>query len=757
MHISEALGREKDAYRASSIEGDRLRLHNPEQDLSAEIASDGVTFRHGGERWHLALRRWGRGSDMTSPRPGRVVPRGNRVEIERGPLTEWYVNGPLGLEQGFTVWERPSSTDGGRLVLEQTSRGAAGSTQLDFGGLFAFDAGGRELPVEIGTSGARVEIRVDDREARYPIVVDPFVQLAKLVPKKPEGGDFAVSMAISGDTIAVGAPFTTIAGEVNQGAVYVFVRSAIGWTSMKETARLTSSDVGQTFLLGLSVAIDGDTVVASSGHPVPGGVYVWVRPAGGWESMTETARLTPSDPGMFDEDFGNSVAIDGDTIVVGRPLNSSDQGAAYVYVKPLSGWATATETAKLTAAAPANNDRLGNSVAIDGDTIVAGAPFAFLGTNTGKAFVFIRPLSGWVSGTEDATLSPSAGGVDDGFGTAVDIDGDTVVIGAPRHDVVPDANIGAAYVFVRPGGTWLSATETAKLVPTSADAGSAVGTSVAVVGNRVVAGAHRHEDQRGAAFVFDEPGGGWAPVAETGVLRAADRTPAAVAVFGDQLGVTVDLEPGGAIIAGANLNSLPRYPHAGTGYVFENIPSALVCPPTPAGSCASSAKGTLEIKYDSTKVNGDKIKWKFSQGPELHQPDFGDPLTSTSYALCVYDDGALALSAGIIPGFTRWSPKPDAYKYFDRNRVAFIDGVSMAGLKGGAAGKSSLSLSGKGEEVGTAPLTEVPFSTTILNATTLVQAQLHQTGGDCYDTSFTPAQVLENEFADGAGSFKARY
>src|SRR5207247_699415 len=119
----------------------------------------------------------------------------------------------------------------------------------------------------------------------------------------------------------------------------------------------------------------------------------FVKPTTGWANATETAKLTASD-GAARDFFGESVAISPDTIVVGADSatvgSNLHQGAAYVFVKPATGWTTATQTAKLTASDGATDDDLGFSVAVSGDTVVAGAPGVNEGANSfhGAAYVF---------------------------------------------------------------------------------------------------------------------------------------------------------------------------------------------------------------------------------------------------------------------------------------------------------------------------------------------------------------------------------
>ncbi|MGA8150429.1 MAG: hypothetical protein WB952_05725 [Terriglobales bacterium] len=139
-----------------------------------------------------------------------------------------------------------------------------------------------------------------------------------------------------------------------------------GWKSTSHfKAKLTTSDADFYFIS--AIAVQGNTIVAGDcgegGNPGPGAAYVFVKPATGWKSMTESAKLTASDGKPYDC-FGHSVAVSHDTVVVGAP--TSQEGAAYVFVKPPNGWTNMTETAKLTAFDALVSPGLGTSVAISG-------------------------------------------------------------------------------------------------------------------------------------------------------------------------------------------------------------------------------------------------------------------------------------------------------------------------------------------------------------------------------------------------------
>ena len=179
----------------------------------------------------------------------------------------------------------------------------------------------------------------------------------------------------------------------------------------------------------------------------------------------QQAKLTAGD-GAADDRFGYSVAISGDTIVVGAPWdddNGTNSGSAYVFVKPGSGWADMTQTAKLTAADGAADDSLGYSVAISGDTIVVGAAWDDdNGIDSGSAYVFVQPGGGWADMTQTAKLTAGDGAANDFFGISVAISSDTIVLGA-YYDDDNGTDSGSAYVFVQPGGGWADMTQTAKL------------------------------------------------------------------------------------------------------------------------------------------------------------------------------------------------------------------------------------------------------------------------------------------------------
>ncbi|MGA8150430.1 MAG: hypothetical protein WB952_05730 [Terriglobales bacterium] len=266
--ISARLGRDMPNYFVKAA-GSGLEAINPSQKLTTRFTSDGVEVRNGDAWWGLALRGYGYGNALTTVKAVMPQSRKNRVEYRRGPLTEWYVNGPVGLEQGFTLSQPPEKANGqpltialavsGNLKVKVDDGGASlslsereGGILLRYAGLAATDASGKELKAWLEVQGERLVLNVEDAKARYPVVIDPWVLLATLTASDGTGSSyFGSSVSISGDTaVASGS-----------GAVYVFVKPTTGWANLTETAKLTASD--GAFLD--SVAIWGNTVAAAAG------------------------------------------------------------------------------------------------------------------------------------------------------------------------------------------------------------------------------------------------------------------------------------------------------------------------------------------------------------------------------------------------------------------------------------------------------------------------------------------------------------
>lgn len=317
----------------------------------------------------------------------------------------------------------------------------------------------------------------------------------------------AHSVALDGGTAALGAPNDEVTGSVG-GSVLLFTRSGLGsWTRGPKLSAPVPTLDGR---FGAAVAIDGDTLVVGSSFADDaaagaGAAFVFERDLGGAGNWGHRATLVASDP-TFQALFGVAVAIHGDTIVVGAPFADTaaiaDTGAVYVFERDQFGPDNWGQVAKRTALDPDLGDRYGASVAIDGDTAVAGAPGKT--GSRGAAYVLERNAGGANAWGEVRKVKASVSATFDGFADSVALDGDLLAAGAPNASVViPDA--GAAFVFERDrGGTGQWGEVEQMTAPDGAD-DDGFGIAVALSRNRLLAGAWLDGDNgsfSGSAYVF---------------------------------------------------------------------------------------------------------------------------------------------------------------------------------------------------------------------------------------------------------------
>ena len=389
------------------------------------------------------------------------------------------------------------------------------------------------------------------------------------------GGDYfgtSVSLSDDGTLLAVGAN----RDDSNTGAVYVFTKSGDTWT---EAAKLTASDAATGQYLGFSVSVSGDgstIVTQASGVGSRGLLYVFVRPGGGWNSMTQTARLTASD-GVANDNLGVSVSVssDGSVVAAGAFLatvaGKANTGAVYVFTRPVGGWVDGTQTAKLVCSANYTNDYVGRSVAVsaDGLTVAAGVPnYDGEAANSGAVLIFERPGGAWADCTQTAVLSASVSNNYDMMGNSLSIssDGGTVVVDASYAEVGSNTNQGAAYVFVRPATGWANAYETARLTSSDGAAMDYFGTSVAISrdGSRIAVGAPPAtvggNAGEGALYIYKRPSSGWKTTSSAAKPKFKD------GAAGDAIGSSIALSSNGSVIAvGANTDNSA----AGSVYVLQ--------------------------------------------------------------------------------------------------------------------------------------------------------------------------------------------
>jgi hypothetical protein len=339
--------------------------------------------------------------------------------------------GALGDDAGagaayFFVREDGEWREAGKLVADDRTSGA------EFGWTIAISNDTAVISAlrERGTGAAYIFRRAGDR----------WSQEAELVAADGRDGDgFGWKVAISEDTVVIGAPFA----DDSRGAAYVFRRRGDGW---RQEAKLVdeSAESESAESLGSSVAISGDTIFVGAPYAddAAGAGFAYVRNGVTW---TFESRLSPDlEPGG-DKLFGNGAAMSGNTLVVGADEEESsahDAGAAYVFVRVDGSW---QRQAKLIASNPSDEGHFGLYLATSGDAIVVGAAGGHApdsDVDTGSAYLFVR--SG-VDVSQRALLFAGVPGEEDAFGL-VAMAGTTVIAGAPWHDGLGE-DAGAAYVY----------------------------------------------------------------------------------------------------------------------------------------------------------------------------------------------------------------------------------------------------------------------------------------------------------------------
>lgn len=577
------------------------------------FADDAVCLRpQGAEDWAVDLALVGFGREevraVTAP---TVSVEGETLQLDRGDVREWYSRVPGGFEQGFDLLRRPDGdgdvslrlrVDGATLhvspqgVLAFTGPGPA---TLRFDGLLVEDADGKLLSSSFVAIGDLLGIRFDDGGARYPIHVDPLlaVPAATVLSADPAADQwFGQSVALSGDRMAVGAPFDFDLSSPN-GRVYVFGRDADGagsWGLLAEisppagalrfgaavalsdervvvgapgtassagSAYVFGRDVGGTDSWGLEGALIGSAIsggdlfgrsVALSGAFVavgaPGDDLVVTN--GGSVAVLDVASralvktLTASDAGIGDA-FGIAVAVDADRVLVGAGSKDAEEGGAYLFDRDDGGADVWGEVVALVApAALGVASRFGDSVALDGGRALVGAPLA----DEGWAILLAENAAGPGAWGTELSLQPPGGVSTDGFGESVSLAEGLAVVSAAG------VSVGASSAYVYEAATGFT------LIQELAGAESLVdlqfAPSVSVSAGRIAVG-DPGDDGLGSGTVYDRVGDGW-----TAALAVEALDPTADMNFG------FDLDMDGDIVVVGAPDDDEAAPDAGAAFVF---------------------------------------------------------------------------------------------------------------------------------------------------------------------------------------------
>ena len=440
------------------------------------------------------------------------------------------------------------------------------------------------------------------------------VELQKLLASDAASSDlfgWSVSISSDGSTAIIGAYLENTSPNTDNGAAYVFTRSAGVWSQQQ---KLLASDAASSDNFGYSVALSSDSNTAivgaynesTSPNSENGAAYVFTRSSGTW---TQQQKLTASDAAT-DDSFGYSVALssDGNTALIGAYTvddPNTNQGSAYVFTRSAGTW---TEQQQLTASDYSSGDQFGWSVSLssDGNTAIIGANSNDVTiTDQGAAYVFTRSAGVW---TEQQRLVASDAAVSDQFGYSVALsqDGNTAIIGAYLENTSPNTDNGAAYVFTRSAGVW---SQQQKLTASVAAVEDYFGVSVALSsdGNTAVIGAFERDTSpntnQGAAYVFTRTSGTWT---EQQKLTASD------AASSDRFGGSVALSSdGNTAIIGSNLEDTSPNTSNGAAYIYalgRILDNKLYSYDSTTGAWDVSAFGEISAPTFSIFTSSDTFK-----------------------------------------------------------------------------------------------------------------------------------------------------
>jgi len=406
----------------------------------------------------------------------------------------------------------------------------------------------------------------DDEE----FVEDTFSALRKLTADDPANDDkFGLSIAVSGSYALISAPAANPVGS-DSGAAYLFLQSQGGADAWGQVKKFQAADGAANDLFGFAVDLSGDTaVIGAVGDAADkGAAYVFHRNQGGADAWGQVAKLVASDAAEGDN-FGFSVAIDGDTVIVGamgEDGSGTDEGAAYVFYRNQGGADAWGQVAKLAGEDAENVDQFGYDVDVEGDLVIVAAPGVDgAGTDRGAAYIFMRDLGGSDGWGLVKKLTASNASDSTWFGAPAALSGGVAVIGAAWDDNGGTYR-GAAYIFARHQGGTDNWGELKKLSASDPQNNAMFGYAVAIDGDTIIVGAGWDDGggtERGQAYIFVRNEGGPDNWGEAQRLRASD------GANEDWFGLVTAIE-GSYLIIGAT-GSDGGGSERGAAYVFKKI------------------------------------------------------------------------------------------------------------------------------------------------------------------------------------------
>lgn len=434
-------------------------------------------------------------------------------------------------------------------------------------------------------------------------------EIVKVTGSEGVGGDsFGSSVSIDGNYAVIGVPGSDASFA---GCAYIFEREGDDWV---EVQKLTASDalLGDNF--GYSVSIDGDNIIVGAswsnneGGLDIGAAYIFERDdLGVW---TEVQKLNASDA-TFNDSFGWTVSVSGDNVAIGAPLTdegAGDAGSTYIFERNDDGmW---IEVQKLTASDAIAADWFGYSVSLDEGYIIIGCILSDDdGDGSGSAYVFERNDDGlWL---EVQKLTASDGAASAWYGNVVSIDGESAIVGRWLNEGGPE--LGSAYIYERnDDGVW---NEIQKLTPADAAEGDGFGLSVSIDEDYVIVGAAWSDNDSlnsGSAYIFEKNDEGlWDEIEE---FIASDED------VSDRFGYSVSISGNHAVV-GATFNDDDGV-NSGSAYVFQRCSNLAV-----EVSSEEVCEGDLVV-LDGISETGDEVIWT---GGVVNGEGFNPPVGTTTY------------------------------------------------------------------------------------------------------------------------------
>jgi hypothetical protein len=528
---------------------------------------------------------------------------------ERGETVA--IDAPLRLELGLAGDLRAQMRDEGQGIA-LVDKG--GRSALSYAKLLATDARGQELVAQMETTadGREILLIVDDQNAVYPIVIDPIItSLERLIFGTQGSASFGWSVALTGGFAVIGTPLFDSSGGVDAGVITVFTRSLTTWTQGNSVY-----SGGSGGFCGYSVAILGFKVAYGCPTATPPGTTASSGRAFIYDMFSNTQIELLEDPSRRGNGnyHGASVAVGSDRAVVGAPLSTIGSGAVYIY--NFSGGRL-----PFTAGGISQNDNFGISVALYGDTLVIGAP----GTDgvdavgntvpdAGTAYVFLRGDGSYNILQQGLVANDPKSGMR--YGAVVGVSGNTAVV-ASSADNDKGQLAGAVYVFVRNGTTW---SQQQKLTGSDTRAGDRFGYfAAAIEGNSIVVGSHLNDisaanlsDNRGAVYIFTRSGTVWTEQTRISPSSADGGAPGnsfgvGVAISGDRIivgatGANIFTTDGGGVYI-YTLDCVP--PYNSKALFNDNLQievNASRCPGT-STRLAATAAGLGQLQWRKNGVN----------------------------------------------------------------------------------------------------------------------------------------------------------